>query len=285
MTGTLLNIAATIDPLTVELLDAVDRATALLGMPYVIVGATARDLMLHHAHGIRIARATRDVDFGIEVPTWTAFAALREQLCALGFRSSGTTHRLTGPADIPVDIVPFGGVADEGATIGWPPEGAIVMNVLGFADACAAAQRVRIRDQPALDVPVATPAGLILLKLIAWSDPARGAGRRRDAIDVAYVLAHYHQLADIRTALYGDCAGVLENYDWDLTIAGAYLLGVHSRHIAQLPTQQHVIRLGDAGPDGTALDRLAEAMSDRYEPDRAARNRQLLSAFMEGFAP
>jgi len=41
-------------------------------MPYVVVGATARDLVLHYGHGAAIRRATQDVDFAIEVPDWPA---------------------------------------------------------------------------------------------------------------------------------------------------------------------------------------------------------------------
>jgi predicted nucleotidyltransferase len=77
MTSTSLNIAGKLDRLIVDTFDAVSRATSQLETPYIIVGATARDLILHHGHGMGIARATRDIDFGIEVPDWATFAAPR----------------------------------------------------------------------------------------------------------------------------------------------------------------------------------------------------------------
>jgi hypothetical protein len=88
MTNTLLNIAGKIDPQTVSTIGPVSRVIAGLAMPYVIVGATARDLVLHYGHGANIQRATHDVDFAIEVPNWTAFEALRDRLCELGFKTT-----------------------------------------------------------------------------------------------------------------------------------------------------------------------------------------------------
>jgi len=54
MTNTSLNIAGKIDPRTVATTAAVNQVLTALGMPYVIVGATARDLVLHHGHGANI---------------------------------------------------------------------------------------------------------------------------------------------------------------------------------------------------------------------------------------
>ena len=69
MTSALLNIAGKIDPGTVTIFEIVNRAIAELNMPYVVVGATARDLVLHYGHGAKIQRATQDVDVAIEVPS------------------------------------------------------------------------------------------------------------------------------------------------------------------------------------------------------------------------
>jgi predicted nucleotidyltransferase len=80
MMSTLLNIAGKIDPETVAVFDVVSRCVADLGIPYVLVGATARDLLLHYGHGAKIQRATADVDFAIEIPSWAAFDALKDSL-------------------------------------------------------------------------------------------------------------------------------------------------------------------------------------------------------------
>lgn len=183
-----LNIAGKIDPRIVTVLDAVSQAAAELEMPYVVVGATARDLVLHYGHGARIQRATRDVDFAIEVPNWAAFNALKDYLCQRGFETTAALQRLVSPANTVLDIVPFVPIEDDRATIAWPPAGEIIMSVLGFREALESAEQVRIRDEPALDVPVATPAGMMLLKLIAWTDRPADL-QRKDAMDIAYLLA------------------------------------------------------------------------------------------------
>jgi len=50
----------------------------------LLVGALARDLLLHYGHGIPVARATEDVDLAFAVGDWQAFASVREALLAGG---------------------------------------------------------------------------------------------------------------------------------------------------------------------------------------------------------
>ena len=61
MTNALLNIAGKIDPQTVALFEMVSSVIADLDMPYIVVGATARDIVLHYGHGARVQRAIQDV--------------------------------------------------------------------------------------------------------------------------------------------------------------------------------------------------------------------------------
>ena len=58
MTNTLLNISGKIDLGTVALYKMVSNATAQLAIPFVVVGVSARDIVLHYGHGARIQRAT-----------------------------------------------------------------------------------------------------------------------------------------------------------------------------------------------------------------------------------
>lgn len=94
MTSTSLNISGKIDPTTLEVLAAVNQAIAELAIPYIVVGATARDLVLHYGYGAAIQRATRDIDFAIEIPNWNAFNALKSSLTKTGFRETRAAHRL-----------------------------------------------------------------------------------------------------------------------------------------------------------------------------------------------
>ncbi|PYT28816.1 MAG: hypothetical protein DMG57_13610 [Acidobacteria bacterium] len=90
-------------------------------------GATARDLILVNVHGLRPGRATRDIDFGIAVESWDQFARLKEGLVATGAFESDQRmlQRLTysdkaAEFSIPVDLIPFRGVASADSTIERP---------------------------------------------------------------------------------------------------------------------------------------------------------------------
>jgi len=283
MTNTLLNIAGKTDPQTVVLFETLSRIIVDLHMPYVVVGATARDLVLHYGHGARMQRATHDVDFAIETPSWTAFDALKDRLCEQGFKTTKVPHRLISPMDTQVDIIPFSQLEDEQTSIVWPPEDEVTMNVIGFQDACDNAEWVRIQDDPELDIPVATPAGMALLKFIAWTDRAKGL-RSKDAMDIAYLLSTYEVIQEVVDALYDDNnTSIMETYDWDITQAAAYLLGKHAKDIAQTNTQQEIAKLANGELGQLNLDRLAEEMCEHIEI-QYDKHRQLLTAFMAGFA-
>ena len=80
---------------------------------------------------------------------------------------------------IPVDLIPFGGVASVAGTVAWPTSD-VVLNVAGFEEAWEAALQIEI-DQ-GLIVHVASIPGLTVLKLIAWTD--RGDVNNKDAADL-----------------------------------------------------------------------------------------------------
>jgi predicted nucleotidyltransferase len=64
--------------------------------PILLVGATARDILLTYAHGIAIARGTADIDFALATQNWLTFESVRTSLIETGefTASHGTMHRL-----------------------------------------------------------------------------------------------------------------------------------------------------------------------------------------------
>ena len=191
MKNKLINISGKIDPSTIELYEAVKQAADSLKVSFVVVGASARDIVLHHAYGAKVQRATMDVDFGIQLSNWELFKVLKQKLIEAGFTEDRLPHRLSSPSKMRVDIVPFGQIEDEDTKIAWPPSGESVMSVLGFDEACKSAELVRIREEPPLDIPVASIEGIVLLKLIAWTDRAEKTLRQKDAKDFCYLLKNY----------------------------------------------------------------------------------------------
>lgn len=280
MSNTLLNLSGKIDSSTVALYQSVSEAAAGLGMPFVVVGASARDIVLHYGHNANIQRATADVDFGIQVSDWSAFKALKQTLMDNGFKETRTQHRLISPDDMQVDIVPFGQIEDDESNIAWPPDGDWVMSVLGFQEACDNAEIVRIKDEPPIDIPVATPEGMAVLKLIAWTDRTADM-RRKDAKDLLYLFTTYEKIPAISNVLYEN-QDLMESYDWDIELASAYQLGIEAEGIAEDQTYNAIAKLFDGEHDTLSVETLVEEMCEQIDRDYE-RNEALMNAFIDGF--
>ncbi|HWE51568.1 MAG TPA: nucleotidyl transferase AbiEii/AbiGii toxin family protein [Bryobacteraceae bacterium] len=215
-----------IDLSVVRVLRALDPIARSSRCEYFLAGATARDLILVNVHGLRPGRATRDIDFGIAVESWAQFELLRERLLAANdFSASRAQQRLTfaDPNEgisIPVDLIPFRGVASANGTIAWPPSRDIVMNVAGFEEALTSSVLIEIEED--LTVHVASVAGLTLLKLAAWVD--RGRESNKDAADLYRLLTTYADAGNT-DRLYDTELDLLEAAGFDMRLAGAELLG------------------------------------------------------------
>jgi predicted nucleotidyltransferase len=193
---------------------------------YFLAGATARDLILVNVHGLMPGRVTRDIDFGIAVESWAQFELLKERLLATNeFSTSRAQQRLTFAdssegISIPVDLIPFRGVASADGTIAWPPSRDIVMNVAGFEEALTSSVLIEIEAD--LRVHVASVAGLTLLKLAAWVD--RGRESNKDVADLYRLLTTYADAGNT-DRLYETELDLLEAAEFDMRLAGAELLG------------------------------------------------------------
>jgi predicted nucleotidyltransferase len=187
-----------------------------------------------HVHGLRPGRATYDIDFGIAVENWDHFARLKEHLIATGdFAADRRALQRLIYSDqgagfsLPVDLIPFGGVASGDGTIEWPPSRDIVMNVAGFEEALTSSMPVEIA--PGLVVRVASLTGLALLKLVAWSD--RGRETDKDAVDLYRLVTSYANAGNA-DRIYNTEMNLLEAVGYDMELAGAELLGRDVRGVA-----------------------------------------------------
>lgn len=201
------------------------------GGDVLLVGATARDLLLLHAHGVDTRRATRDVDLAFAVADWQAYEDARRALLASGDFSADKEihHRLVFRAEHAVDLIPFGGVERADRTVAWPPNGDCVMSLVGFREAMATAVRVRLPGRQEIAV-VSLPA-LAILKLIAWRD-RRYTAPGKDAGDLWLLLRHYAEAGN-DDRLYVEFAAAFEACGFDLERAGAWLLGADARSVLQ----------------------------------------------------
>ncbi len=280
MTKPFLNISGKIDSAIVELCATVADCAVQLQIPYLVVGASARDMVLHHGFGAPVQRATSDIDFALQVPSWDSFTTLKRKLIENNFSETNMAHRLIAPNKWPIDIVPFGGVADENTNIQWPPSGDFVMNVLGFQEALDNANIVRLSNQPILDIPVASPVGMIILKFIAWLD--RDAQmRNKDAKDIAYLLTTYEKIPAISDYLYQEQT-LIERYEWDITLAAAHQLGIDAKKIALPQTHRVIAEFLNNQNSKLSMSRMLNEM-DVHNDKTHARNLSMTNAFTMGF--
>jgi predicted nucleotidyltransferase len=221
-----------LDPALAEVLGRIDAACQAQGVPYLLTGAMAREILLVQVHGLPPGRATRDVDFGVLVKTWAAFTALKVALVESGdfVTDHSVRHRLyTVPERLgvrmPVDLVPFGGVETPVGTVAWPPDGEVVMDVRGYEAAHHHALHVQVR--PGLVIPLPSAQGIAVMKILAWKDRG-GATQGRDAIDLVEILERAEDILGL-DALYDSHLNVVETWGGDLRLAAACILGAQAR--------------------------------------------------------
>ena len=208
------------------MLQAVGSACARLDTAFVVAGATARDILMWHVHGIRPVRATRDVDVAVCAVSWPFHAQLVEALVATGqfTRAPKQQQKLLFESGAhgfrtELDLVPFGPLETPPGEIAWPPDGEFVLNVLGFQEAVDTAQPVSIDARTV--VPVASLPALALLKLLAWKD--RRARQNSDAYDLLFLLRNFHDAGN-RERIWDAAPDLLEIHAFQPGLAAAALL-------------------------------------------------------------
>lgn len=132
-----------------------------------------------------------------------------------------------------IDIVPFGEIAQYNNAIAWPPERDVVMSVMGFTEAFENALTVRISETPDLQIKVASPAGMLILKLISWFERSPQI-RKKDATDIYYLVKHYAKIPEVFGALYDQ--GFMELQNYEELAASAMKIGLDAKSIASLDT-------------------------------------------------
>ena len=255
----------------------VDAVMKALDLPYFIVGAMARDILLTHVFGLATGLATRDLDIGIAMRDWDEFDAVVAKLVddSEFVRDTKIVHRLH-KGEYPLDIIPFRGVESPERTIAWPSDLGTVMNVAGYQESFEAAETVQI--ETGFVVRVVSLPGLAVLKLLAWAD--RGLGDARDAVDLATLLRSYIGAGN-EDRLYDTELDTLEAVEFNLELAGARLLGRDIRHVTSEPTRNQMLGLLQ---DPVQRERLVMHMARSWSQleDASSEVENFLNQFHEG---
>ncbi len=267
MSDTSPDLTTRIEPAHARALALVAAAAARAGVDWFLVGALARDWLLEALHGVPTQRKTADADIAIALPDWPTFERVKQEIIGTGEFSphARVTHRLDHATlrGFHLDLVPFGAIADARATIAWPPDQAVVMNVIGYVDALAAAVTLRVAD--ALSIKAASLPGLAMLKFFAWQDRHRETSK--DAWDLKLLLTSYADAGN-RIRLYDEGAMDVEGFEEER--AGCRLLGRDVGKLAAASTRTSLMTLLDRQLNAQSSDILIEDLA-YARPDSAFR--------------
>jgi predicted nucleotidyltransferase len=203
-----------VDDAFFDVLSIFSEAAKTIHADWLVVGATARIMLLEKLYGLPQGRATQDIDFGVQVGDWEQYRALCELLTKQGVVAAqrNPTKRFRTKQDRVFDLVPYGGVEDKQGRVFWPPEHDDVMTVRGFDS--AAHDAIAVTVNKALTVPVG-----------------------RDAQDIAYIIRHIEALypAD---KLFNEHITAVEQADYVIQHAGMFQLGIETAAILTSEEQQ-----------------------------------------------
>lgn len=170
-----------------EVFDSIDEVMIKLKVPYYLIGASAIALELLK-DGIKPSRGTKDIDFAIMISSIKDFEIIVEELEKYGFNKVEAPWTLYHPKyNVAIDLLPFGEI-EENFTVNFN-ERYTDLHVLGFSEVLKDVSIVEIEDK---SVQIPTLPGMVILKLIAWSD--RPEERGSDLYDILRIIEHYFEL-------------------------------------------------------------------------------------------
>jgi len=222
MKNILFDLSGKIDQQKIEALLAIKKEADILNIPFFVVGAFARDIILKHCYGINPRRMTGDIDLGIKVNDWAQFNKLTDSLISTGKFSRTKEPQRFLFQSIPIDIVPFGEISGEKVRIYWPPEYEIFISIIGFKEAFENSIIVRLNSDPKLDIKVSTLPSLAIMKLISWNE--KYPERPKDADDLFLIMNEYENAGNF-DRLYTKEQDLLTEEGFDNQIASIRLLG------------------------------------------------------------
>lgn len=235
----MLDISTKIDPFTSEVLTLVSKITKTLEIDFFVIWATARDIIFYLIYGIQIQRGTIVIDFSVRVRNWEDYARLTDALKENNFSPSKIVHRFTYKSIPSIDIIPFGEISLDSASIKWPDKESKEMSVIGFEECFQDSESVRIQSNPPLDIKIASTRGLVLMKLISWKDGF--PSRSRDALDILYIIKYYIEAGNMDRLQSEHSDLINDQFDFELT--GAILLGRDIAEIANSQTMEFLVNI------------------------------------------
>ena len=271
---------APIDQTLHKMLSHVRDVAEGLEVDFFVGGAMARDILLTHVHGIPQSRATRDVDLGIYVKEWAVFLELKKRLVVnYQFTEAQAAAQRLLFQGTPLDLIPFGGVSDDGATISWPPKHDEIMNIVGFEEAFEASILVDLGY--GLVVRTCTLPSLAVLKLFAWKD--RYNQSNKDANDFLLIAERYGDPLN-QDRLWETEYELLKQVDHSFLRAGTHLLGKDCAGLCRPESVQQILSIfNDPRLRQVFIDQLVRIKAGSLDESMEDKIAQVIDDFLAGF--
>ncbi|WP_339655357.1 hypothetical protein [uncultured Maribacter sp.] len=149
---------------------------------YYLIGANARDVQLYRA-GLKPTRNTADIDFAVMVPDINIYQSLFNELYNRGFKKTNEIYRLVyDKTNTILDLLPYGKI-EQNHTINFDQRD-MELSVLGFKEVGEQVENINIKEA-GFTLPTTPVVGLIILKLVSWSDKQ---DRIKDLEDISLLL-------------------------------------------------------------------------------------------------
>ena len=205
-----------------EVFEMIDQTMIDHKIPYYIIGVSAIALELLK-NGIKPNRGTKDIDFAIMISTMSQYEKLSETLVNKGFTKVKTPWTFySQPFNVAIDILPFGDI-EEQDTMQFN-ERYSDLHILGFKEVLEDSEQVQIEEKIVNIPPL---AGMIILKLIAWSN--RPEERENDLSDILRIIEYYfdHNFNEIIESHHD----IFGEDEFDQILISAEVLGRKARKI------------------------------------------------------
>lgn len=247
-------------PVAEEVLAELASLCGELELEFIVVGAAARDLVIHALQRTDPIRATEDIDIGVAVRIGEQFTELADRLTRKG--TSAHKFEVLG---IEVDVVPFGEI-EQGREVRFADDHHLDVNGLQEAHATS----VPVRMPRGTELRVASAPAQSALKVLAWRD--RHTANPKDGIDLRVILNALAEAPFVDEVWADDEA--LDSTDYDIVAAASY----HYAHLAAeafAPVDGQAVL--DTLRDARLTPVLLRHMRSEFAPD-------LLEGYRKGFA-
>lgn len=167
-----------------EVFEIIDEIMQKHKVPYYLIGVNAIALELLN-EGIKPSRGTKDIDFAIMISSAEDYKKIVKDLEEKGFTKVEAPWTFLNKAfNAVIDVLPFGEIEQE-FTQNFNKR-QIDLHVIGLKEVLQDAREVNIEEKLVQIPPL---PGMIILKLVAWSD--RPEERGQDPGDILKIIKHY----------------------------------------------------------------------------------------------